>query len=190
MAAKTGKQSLRIIAGAWRSRRIQFAANPALRPTPDRVRETLFNWLMPVIDGARCLDLFCGSGILGLEALSRGAEQVVFVDQHRESIQALRDNCQLLGARSARFVEMDVLRYLQGNKEPFDLVFVDPPYQATDLLTSTCRLLQDNQWLAPNAFVYVEHDQHFDTSGLPSTWQRHRHKQAGQVNYALYKAAN
>lgn len=189
MAATTGKQQLRIIGGEWRGRKIHFPDNDALRPTPDRVRETLFNWLMPVIQGARCLDLFAGSGVLGLEALSRGAGKAVFVDNHRQSIASLRDTCQLLGADNAELVSMDAAQYLRGKPTPFDIVFLDPPY-ASSLLAETAQLLQEQDWLTRTAFMYVEHDQNFDTNTLPAQWQLHRQKQAGQVCFSLYTLAN
>jgi len=184
-----GKQVLRIIAGQWRGRKLHFPANPALRPTPDRVRETLFNWLMPVIDGARCLDLFAGSGVLGLEALSRGAAEAVFVDNHRISIDALQQACDLFGARGAGFHVSDALQFLQGTSRPFDIVFLDPPY-ASDLLVQAAQLLQQQNWLADSAYIYVEHAQDFDTDSLPAQWQLHRQKQAGQVCFSLYIKAN
>ena len=189
MASATGKQQLRIIGGAWRGRKIHFPDNELLRPTPDRVRETLFNWLMPVLHGARCLDLFAGSGVLGLESLSRGASKAVFVDNHRQSIASLRDTCQLFGADSAELVCMDAAQYLHTKPTPFDIVFLDPPY-ASALLAETARLLQENLWLARTAFIYVEHDQNFDSKALPAQWQLHRQKQAGQVCFSLYTPAN
>ena len=120
---------LRIIGGEWRSRKLKFADVPGLRPTPDRVRETLFNWLQWHVPGARCLDLFAGSGALGLEALSRGARDVVMVEKHPAAAQALRDNLTLLGARNARLVHDDALRYLGRVTVAFDLIFLDPPFR-------------------------------------------------------------
>lgn len=189
MPAATGKQVLRIIAGTWRGRKVHFPANAALRPTPDRVRETLFNWLMPVIDGARCLDLFAGSGVLGLEALSRGASEAVFVDNHRKSIEAIQETCNLFAANGASFHVADALQYLNGAARPFDIVFLDPPY-ASGLLAQAAELLQQRNWLANTAFIYVEHDQHFDPATLPAQWQLHRQKQAGQVYFSLYSNSN
>lgn len=189
MSAASGKHVLRIIGGQWRGRKIHFPTNEALRPTPDRVRETLFNWLMPVIQGARCLDLFAGSGVLGLEALSRGASKTVFVDSHRKSIEAMRETCKLFGADAAELISMDAMQYLQGQPTAFDIVFLDPPY-ASSLLFETAGSLQSRAWLSNNAFIYVEHDQHFDSQTLPAQWQLHRQKQAGQVYFSLYTVAN
>ena len=189
MPANSAKQVLRIIGGTWRSRKIQFPQNAALRPTPDRVRETLFNWLMPVIEGARCLDLFAGSGVLGLEALSRGASEAVFVDSHRPSIEALRDTCKMLDAQHVGFFHGDALQYLNGTPTRFDIVFLDPPYRSP-LLAQSAILLQRHGWLANDAYVYVEHAQDFDVTTLPHGWQLHRQKQAGQVCFSLYSVAN
>ena len=189
MPASNARQVLRIIGGTWRSRRIHFPGNVALRPTPDRVRETLFNWLMPVIEGARCLDLFAGSGVLGLEALSRGAREAVFVDNHRQSIDALRNTCEQLAARQVSFYRGDAVQYLQGTASRFDIVFLDPPYRSP-LLQQTASLLQDKGWLAANAYIYVEHAQEFDVHSLPPQWQLHRQKQAGQVCFSLYTLGN
>ena len=189
MPAHSGKQTLRIIGGTWRGRKIHFPDNEALRPTPDRVRETLFNWLMPIIQGARCLDLFAGSGVLGLEALSRGASEVVFVDNHYQSIASLRETCKLFSAQNVEFFTGDAMQFLNGTVRRFDIVFLDPPYSSSSLV-KTATLLQDNGWLTDNAYMYVEHAQDFDTSTLPVQWQLHRQKRAGQVCFSLYTLAN
>lgn len=189
MPTTAGKQVLRIIGGRWRGRKVHFPANEALRPTPDRVRETLFNWLMPIIDGARCLDLFAGSGVLGLEALSRGASESVFVDTHRQSIDAIKETCNVFAAEGASFHVTDAVQFLNGTPRQFNIVFLDPPY-VSSLLAQTALLLQQRQWLAGNAYIYVEHDQHFDPATLPSQWELHRQKQAGQVCFSLYIAIN
>lgn len=189
MSASSTKQVLRIIGGTWRSRKIHFPDNEALRPTPDRVRETLFNWLMPIMQGARCLDLFAGSGVLGLEALSRGASKAVFVESHRPSMTALQQNCKTLGADNAAFFQGDALQFLNGSPQAFDIVFLDPPY-ASPLLAKSAQMLQQNGWLAEHGYVYVEHAQDFDVSTLPPAWQLHRQKQAGQVCFSLYTLAN
>ena len=142
MAGSSGKRTLRIIGGQWRGRKIHFPHNAQLRPTPDRVRETLFNWLMPVIQGARCLDLFCGSGGLGLEALSRGAAQVVFVDSHKATVNSLQNTCDMLGSTAAQIQLSDVRRFLAGTAQPFDVVFLDPPYAGDFLLPCIEQLQQ------------------------------------------------
>ncbi|TPW17985.1 MAG: methyltransferase, partial [Halothiobacillaceae bacterium] len=121
------RNSLRIIGGTWRSRRLEFPTVEQLRPTPDRVRETLFNWLQHRIGGARCLDLFAGSGALGFEALSRGANEVVFVEIDPAAVQALRANAQRLQADNAQIIHEEALRYLAKPADPFDIIFLDPP---------------------------------------------------------------
>src|SRR6202044_1338078 len=129
LPAPTGRNSVRIIAGTWRGRRIHFPDMPALRPTPDRVRETLFNWLQHSIVDSRCLDLFAGSGALGLEALSRGAKEVVFVEQAQQAARALQAELQRLGGTPrARILEQGAARYLRGPAQPFDVIFLDPPF--------------------------------------------------------------
>ena len=189
MCPAAGKQVLRIIAGQWRGRKIHFPANPAIRPTPDRVRETLFNWLMPVIEGANCLDLFAGSGVLGLEALSRGASTVVFVDSHRKIIDALSETGQLLNADGMSCRHEDALRYLANCDQQFDIVFLDPPY-GSELLLQAAESLVSHSLLKNNAYIYVEHEQDFDPASLPSSWQLYRNKQAGQVCFSLYTSTN
>src|ERR1700729_3505697 len=129
LPAPTGRNSVRIIAGVWRGRRIHFPELPALRPTPDRVRETLFNWLQHSVADARCLDLFAGSGALGLEALSRGAKEVVFVEQAVAASRALQEQLTRFGGeRKGRVTEMGATRFLRGPATPFDIVFLDPPF--------------------------------------------------------------
>lgn len=181
--SKGGSQSVRVIGGHWRSRRISFPDLPQLRPTPDRVRETLFNWLAPIIDGARCLDLFAGSGALGIEALSRGAEQVVFIEQSHPIAVNLREQLGRLEAQHTRVIEDDAVHYLESTQEQFDIVFLDPPY-ASDLLIRIFELLEKRSLLRPNARVYIE--QRNDANlALPPTWDLLRSKRAGQVSYHL-----
>lgn len=178
---------LRIIAGRWRGRPIVFPARPELRPTPDRVRETIFNWLQPVIVDARCLDLFAGSGALGFEALSRGAAQVVLVDRDSETVKHLQDTARKLGADDARCVVSEALRFLSGAPTPFDIVFLDPPY-ASNLLPEICSRLAQG-WLSPAALVYLEAPADAAMPALPAGWTAHRSKSAGQVGYHLLRAA-
>lgn len=176
---------LRIIGGHWRSRKLAFPAIEGLRPTPDRVRETLFNWLRDVVPGSRCLDLFAGSGALAFEALSRGAAEVVMVDQDVRIVDQLRKNIGLLHAQGALAVQADALTYLQGPPQPFDVVFIDPPYRLFDLLPTCCEQLENRGWLAPKAFIYLEAEAARGTPSLPDNWQIIRSKQAGQVGYHL-----
>lgn len=179
-----GGNTLRIIGGEWRGRKLRFADGEGLRPTTDRVRETLFNWLQPVISGARCLDLFAGSGALGLEALSRGAAEVLFLDTNPHAVTALKENLSLLQADNAKVLKSDALAYLRGSGEHFDIVFIDPPFRR-DLLQPTLQLLADGDWLAPGARVYIELESEQHEPELPQGWELLRSKRAGQVAYHL-----
>ena len=180
---------LRIIAGDWRGRRLSFPAIQGLRPTPDRVRETLFNWLQAYVPGARCLDLFAGSGALGLEALSRGAESVTFVDNAPAVTQRLRENLNLLKARNAEVVQAAAMEWLgqrQTDLEPrYDLVFLDPPFRC-DLLPLACELLESRNLLADQALIYIEAESELGMPRLPDNWRELRSKTAGQVSYRLF----
>jgi len=175
---------LRIIAGQWRGQRLSFPDLPDLRPTPDRVRETLFNWLAPVLPGARCLDLFAGSGALGIEALSRGAAEVVFVERQPLAIRALRENLARLDAGCARVEAADALAWLRQSGTPFEIVLLDPPFGA-GLLEPACALLEKGDWLAVNAWIYLEAEANQPVPPLPVHWTLHREKIAGMVAYRL-----
>jgi len=176
---------LRIIAGRWRRRLLLVAEVPGLRPTPERVRETLFNWLAPVIEGARCLDLCAGTGALGFEALSRGARRAVLVESAPAAVAALRRAAETLGAAEAEIVAADARRWLaDARAEAFDVVFLDPPY-AGELLPDLCRLLAGRGWLAPGALVYLEHDRSQAAPALPGDWDTLKKKTAGGVCYYL-----
>ena len=179
---------LRIVAGKWRSRLLDIADVPGLRPTSERVRETLFNWLTPGIAGARCLDLFAGTGALGLEALSRGATSVVFVEKSRRAVRALERNVQLLEAPGASTEHADAIDFLRtAQQSSFDIIFLDPPF-AADLLTDLCRLIDELGLLAPRGRVYLEQDKAKADVELPDGWTTIRTKIAGQVRYSLVGA--
>ena len=143
---------------------------------------------MPVIEGARCLDLFAGSGALGLEALSRGAKEVVFVDRDNKVIEYLRNTFALLKAEHADAVQADALSFLASTPRPFDIVFLDPPYQS-ELMQPCCTALVEHDWLSPNAYIYIETAIQTELVGLPANWQVLREKTAGQVCYRLLQAA-
>ena len=179
---------LRIIGGRWRGSRIVFPALAAIRPSPDRVRETLFNWLQQPIVGARCLDLFAGSGALGLEALSRGAAHVTFVDREPQVGRHLTQTLERLGGRDATVVVEDAQRFLLRPPQPFDIVFLDPPFDSAMLDQAASRLQQG--WLAPGAYIYVECPADRLLSNLPPQWAVHRTKHAGQVGYHLLRASD
>ncbi|MEE8429026.1 MAG: 16S rRNA (guanine(966)-N(2))-methyltransferase RsmD [Gammaproteobacteria bacterium] len=174
---------LRIIGGAWRSRKLSFPDLPGLRPSPDRVRETLFNWLAAAIPGARCLDLFAGSGVLGLEAASRGAAEVVMVEWERAAVNALHSHVNQLNAAQVQVWEGDALTYLRGSAAPFDVVFIDPPF-GSDLLQQSMLALQAGDWLYPGACIYLE-AKRGTAIPLPEDWDLFRSKTAGQVDYQL-----
>ena len=179
-----GSNTLRIIGGQWRGRKLRFADGEGLRPTTDRVRETVFNWLQPVIAGARCLDLFSGSGALGLEALSRGADEVLFIERNPQAVKALRENLALLEAANAEVHQGDALVWLRGTPRPFDVVFLDPPFRQ-DLLAPALKLLAEGGWLADHARIYIELESEQGEPELPEGWELLRSKQAGQVAYHL-----
>jgi 16S rRNA (guanine966-N2)-methyltransferase len=175
---------LRIIGGEWRSRLLPVVDQPGLRPTPDRVRETLFNWLQMELPGARCLDLFAGSGALGFEAASRGAAEVTLVEKQADACRVLADNIKILKTGRIRLVQQDALDWLQHCPQAYDVVFVDPPY-ASGLLGDVCRQLEDNGCLAGEARIYLELGSDQALPELPPNWQIIRGKKAGQVGYHL-----
>lgn len=179
---------LRIVAGKWRSRLLPVADLPGLRPTSERVRETLFNWLTSTISGKRCLDLFAGTGALGFEALSRGAGTVTFVEQSRLAVNGMRGCARTLAADGAKIECADALQFLgAGTVSGYDVVFLDPPF-ADELLEECCRMLQSKAWLNPNAYIYIEQDKRQSSPSLPDGWQVEKEKTAGNVRYALYRA--
>ena len=177
---------LRIIAGQWRGRKLSFPDVDGLRPTGDRIRETLFNWLAPEIQGSRCLDLFAGSGALGIEALSRGAEVSVLVERDSKAAAQLKANLDILKAEQGRVVNADVLGLLQrGNTDaPYHIIFIDPPFQLK-LWQAVIEALEAGNWLADNATIYIESGRD-DEYQPPINWQLHRDKHAGAVSYRLF----
>jgi 16S rRNA (guanine966-N2)-methyltransferase len=185
LPAPPGRNSVRIIAGAWRGRRIHFPDMPALRPTPDRVRETLFNWLQHSIGDARCLDLFAGSGALGLEALSRGARDVVFVEQFPAAARALQEQLvRFGGAAKGRILEMGAARFLRTLGAPFDIAFLDPPF-GTNALAEYLPLLDSGDWIKVGGLVYLENERAAGVPELPGHWELLKSKSAGEVGYHL-----
>lgn len=180
-----GAGQIRIIGGLWRGRKLPVPDSAGLRPTTDRVRETLFNWLAPEIQGARCLDCFAGSGALGLEALSRHAASVTLIELERPVAQQLEKNLATLGATAGRVINTNTLQWLAQQGEPHDLVFIDPPFRK-GLLEQTLTLLENNGWLTDDALVYVESEVENGLPPVPVSWLLHREKVAGQVAYRLY----
>jgi len=183
------RHNLRVIGGQYRSRKLQFAAVEGLRPTSDRIRETLFNWLTPLIDGARCLDTFAGSGALGIEALSRGAGHVDFIETSRPAADAISANLQALQCTNATLLRTDALTYLQATSAQatpsgrYDIVFCDPPFQSS-LLPQTLQALLAQDWLNAGALIYVEAARD-DAIAPPPQWHWRRHQYAGNVQFGL-----
>ncbi len=177
---------LRIIGGTWRSRQLAVVEQAGLRPTTDRVRETLFNWLQPDISQARCLDVFAGSGALGFEAASRGAKQVLMLEQSAAACKQLNENISCLQAQQISCVQCDALQWIKNAAQTFDVVFIDPPY-ASQLLAETCQLLEQHSILADNALIYLEQNSKEALPPMPSNWQLLKQKKAGQIGYYLAK---
>ena len=181
---------LRIVAGNWRSRLLEIADVPGLRPTSARIRETVFNWLAPRIDGARCLDLFAGTGALGLEALSRGATACDFVEKSSKAAKTLRRNIASLEAKSATVFEGSAEKFLeQPGATKYEIVFLDPPFAAA-MLADLCRLLEASEVLAGGARIYVEEDRNQPMFDMPDGWQVLKSKESGNVRYSLLEANN
>ncbi|MEJ2316377.1 MAG: 16S rRNA (guanine(966)-N(2))-methyltransferase RsmD [Gammaproteobacteria bacterium] len=185
MSRQAGGNRVRIIGGECRGRLLQFPDAPGLRPTTDRVRETLFNWLQFEIHGARCLDLFAGSGVLGFEAASRGAGHVVLVEQSRRVFTMLEKNRQQLKLDDrVKLVCMDALQWLARSREAFDVIFLDPPF-GHSMLQSAIDALADSPAVRPGTRVYIEQESHDERAILPEGWRMLREKVAGQVRYGL-----
>ncbi|MFC3114910.1 16S rRNA (guanine(966)-N(2))-methyltransferase RsmD [Cellvibrio fontiphilus] len=184
-----GANQLRIIGGLWRGRKLAFPDVDGLRPTGDRIRETLFNWLAPDIQGAHCLDLFAGSGALGLEALSRGAAASVLIERDQRAAAQLKSNLALLNAEGGKVLQMDALAYLHnlptaGQTMRFDVVFIDPPFQL-NLWQQVIDQLAQHSCLNEGAAIYIEsglQDQYLP----PPDWELHRDKTAGNLRYRLF----
>ncbi|WP_114417206.1 16S rRNA (guanine(966)-N(2))-methyltransferase RsmD [Marinospirillum perlucidum] len=188
---KQGLQGqVRIIGGDWRGRKLPVPFCEGLRPTSDRVRETLFNWLQFDLPGSRCLDAFAGSGALAAESLSRGASQVLLLEKEPRVAKQLRELLTELAGDQAQVLNADTLQYLeQESKEAFDLVFLDPPF-TQGLLEPTCRLLEDQGWLAESAKIYLEIEKQAPVQQLPDNWSLLKEKEAGEVRYSLYQRAS
>jgi 16S rRNA (guanine966-N2)-methyltransferase len=177
---------VRIIAGCWRGRKLTFPEATGLRPTPDRIRETLFNWLAPVLEGVSCLDLFAGSGALGFEAASRGAARVVMVEYDARVVASLRANQERLAAAPVHVVHQDAAVYLCGSPQPFEIVFLDPPFGDFTALQTAIQRLNAPGWLAPGARIYVELPARAPLVEVPDDWALLKDKRAGKVVARLY----
>lgn len=189
MARANHKQSsnqLRIIGGQWRSRKLSFPDVQGLRPTPDRVRETLYNWLAPTIAGAHIIDVFAGSGALFLEGLSRGAASGLAIELDRHACHSLQQNLRTLNCTNARVVQENALSFLaRPAEQSYDIALLDPPFHQ-DLLLESCHLLEQQGWLKPDAWIYTESEQAPSMLAVPQSWRLHREKHAGLVYYALW----
>ncbi len=183
------RNQLRIIGGTHRRRLVTFPEHDGLRPTGDRVRETLFNWLQMSIDGAHCLDLFAGSGVLGFEALSRGAASVTLLDRDAKVIANLRKNSEQLGFDKARIERINASDWLThaSHDGKFDIAFLDPPF-ADEILYGTCRQIQQSGTLKAGAKVYLEHELPLVEEKLPVAWEAIKKKSAGKVHFGLFLA--
>lgn len=178
------KQIIRIIGGQFRGRKISFPDIPGLRPTPDRVRETLFNWLMHDIRNKRCLDAFAGSGALGFEALSRGAKQVVMVEQSAKAFDYLMQQARQFSSPELKIIKGDALCYLKQANEQYDIIFLDPPF-AKNYLPACIHALEQSNVLASDGLLYVESP--IEIALDANYWRQLKLKRSGQVVYALYQ---
>ncbi|EOW6616328.1 16S rRNA (guanine(966)-N(2))-methyltransferase RsmD [Vibrio fluvialis] len=177
---------VRIISGLWRGRKLPVHDAEGLRPTTDRVKETLFNWLAQDIPHAKCLDLFAGSGGLGFESASRQAEKVTMLEMNPQAFAQLKTNIAALKASNIEAINTDTLAYLKQPGQTYDVVFIDPPFRQ-GLLQETVQLLEQNGWLAANAMIYIESEKELPLTELPENWQLYREKLAGQVCYRLFE---
>ncbi len=181
--------TVRIIGGQWRSRKILFAVNDEIRPTPGRIRETLFNWLASCIRGASCLELYAGSGILSIEALSRGAQHITVIDRSASSVHQVRKSLQALDAGLDRYqcIQSDAFQWIQKHdRDAWDLIFLDPPFQHTKHeLDLVLPLISARGLLATDGVVYIETPHEVIQSDLPDRWEILKHKKASNVHYCL-----
>ncbi len=182
---KSPSGCVRIISGLWRGRKLPVHDAEGLRPTTDRVKETVFNWLAQDVPGAKCLDLFAGSGGLGFEAASRQAQQVTMIELNPQTYQQLETNIASLKANNIQLVKGSALDFLNRRGEAFDVIFLDPPFRQ-GLLQQSIELLEKNNWLSDDALIYIETEKELELENIPANWQLHREKSAGQVNYRLF----
>lgn len=181
---RSGK--VRIIGGLWRGRIIHFPPELHVRPTPDRVRETLFNWLANNLRNTWCLDLFAGTGALGFEALSRGASRLTCIDHSFEVIKHLKKTAQILKRPDIEIINADIPYAGFKFRTPFDIVFIDPPFYR-NLVDSTIKWLEEEKILNPGAIIYIEHETGLKLNSIPTNWHLLKNEIAGQVNYQLFQ---
>ena len=181
---KLKTHSVRIVGGQWRGRRLPVMDQAALRPTKDLIRETIFNWLQPLLPGSRCLDAFAGSGVLGFEAASRDAAEVVLLEPQIKIYQSLLKQKEIFQASHIHVLASRAERYLQRPSKPFDIVFLDPPF-ALGVLSDVCALLAENAWLQAGGHIYLEAARNEGLPSLPESWSLEREKTSGDVVYGL-----
>jgi len=186
MSGKTMPGAVRIIAGQWRGRKLPVPDVDGLRPTPNRIRETLFNWLQAYVEGASCLDVSAGTGSLCFEALSRGAKSAVMVEASHKAVSRLRENLAMLDCANAKVIESSALAYLQGQVSAFDIIFLDPPFKS-DLVNQCFALINERGWLNPGGLLYIEAPAKKKLPDLPENWSLHRSKSSGEVGYHLLR---
>jgi 16S rRNA (guanine966-N2)-methyltransferase len=177
-------QSVRIIGGAWRGRRLTIADSKAVRPTPNRVRETLFNWLQCEIEGADCLDLFCGSGVLGIEAVSRGARQAVLVDSDKTVVSTIETQIQKLKTDAIQLICENAFHFLYREHRSFDIVFLDPPFHEASPDTFLLPVLTSGL-IRPAGVIYLEYATRHGHIEVPSEWCWRRHQTISEVSFGL-----
>jgi 16S rRNA (guanine966-N2)-methyltransferase len=189
--SKNSNGFIRIISGQFRGRKLPVKDVQGLRPTTDRIKETVFNWLMQDTHEAKVLDCFAGSGGLGFEALSRFAHSATFIELDKSAAKQIEQNISTLKLQNAQVKHTDSLSYLEQNKTnlSFDIIFVDPPFRK-NLAQTCCNLLENNQWLNPNALIYVEVESELPTISTPNNWLLLKEKKAGQVLCQLYQRQN
>jgi 16S rRNA (guanine966-N2)-methyltransferase len=178
--------SVRIISGLWKGKKLPVHDAEGLRPTTDRVKETLFNWIAQDVPAARCLDLFAGSGSLGFEAASRQAEEVNMVELNLSVYKQLQTNITALNASNITLHHGDALSYLSQPATPHHIVFIDPPFRK-ELLQEVMDKLEKNGWLTDDAMIYIESEKELPLNNIPENWSLYREKQAGQVCYRLFE---
>ncbi len=182
-----GAGKLRIVGGEWRSRQLAVAAVEGLRPTPDRIRETLYSWLTGWVPGARCLDAFSGTGALGLEALSRGASHTTFLEYSPAAVRTLRENLMALKCSNGEVIHTNANLWLNNKPaEPYNLIFLDPPFNK-GMVAPVCQQLHDNGYLAEEGLVYIESEVALGLPVVPEHWQLWKEKTAGQVSCRLFR---
>jgi len=184
-SSSKGKPQIRIIGGNWRGRKLPVLDKEGLRPSTDRVRETLFNWLMPEIHEANCLDLFAGTGALGFEALSRGAQSVTMIEKDKTVTEQLKHCKELLNSTNCSIHNTNAFTWLESAPEAFDIIFLDPPFNQ-NLLPQVIEEIENKQLIKTGGYIYIEVENSSPPMPIPPNWSLHREKKAGQVRYSLY----